>query len=342
MNGLLGKVREFLDAQAIRETGLVVAVSGGPDSVALLRALAMLRDEFALRPLVVAHLNHRLRGAESDADEAFVQDLTTPLAAGGRSDILWRGTARGLPDAARRGEGLESAARALRYQWLAEIAQECRAAWVATGHTADDQAETVLHRILRGTGVRGLAGIPPRRHLSAEVQVIRPLLKVHRREVAEFLAELHQPCRQDRSNADLRFTRNRIRRELLPLLEHDFNPAIVDSLCRLALQARALQSHVESRAARLLRRAELPRAGRLLILDSAAVIGVARHRLREMFRLLWRREGWPEQRMGFREWERLACMARDEAAAVDLPGRIRARRHGKVIQLGPLAAFAQD
>ncbi len=135
-------VREFLTAHRVEGAG-VVAVSGGPDSVALLRALA----EVGAGPLTVAHVNHQLRGAESDADEAFVQELAVGLG------LPFVSTRIAIPAE----ENLEGAARRLRYDWLNEIA--AGANWIATGHTADDQAETVLHRLIRGTGLQGLRGI---------------------------------------------------------------------------------------------------------------------------------------------------------------------------------------
>src|SRR5207253_9701726 len=115
-------------------------------------------------------------------------------------------------------DNLEATARRVRYDWLSGVARVTGCSWVATGHTADDQAETVLHRLLRGTGLQGLRGIASRRPLAEGVEVVRPLLDVTRTEVLTFLQAEHQPARQERSNADLRFTRNRIRHGLLPHL----------------------------------------------------------------------------------------------------------------------------
>src|SRR5207249_9959188 len=109
------------------------------------------------------------------------------------------------------GDNLESAARRLRYEWFARLARETGAAWVATGHTADDQAETVLHRLLRGTGLRGLAGIPRRRELAPGIVLVRPLLSVRRVELLGYLAQLVQTYCEDRSNRERRYTRNRRR-----------------------------------------------------------------------------------------------------------------------------------
>src|SRR5207237_1638397 len=121
----------------------------------------------------------------------------------------------------------------LRYRWLAETAREVGARWVATGHTADDQAETVLHRLLRGTGLQGLRGIAARRDLEPGVGVVRPLLQTTRGEVIAYLDGLGHPYRVDATNSDLSYTRNRIRAELLPLLAARYNPAVVRVLARL-------------------------------------------------------------------------------------------------------------
>jgi tRNA(Ile)-lysidine synthase len=312
----------------------VVAVSGGPDSVGLLRALVAVRAEGALGQLVVAHLNHSLRGTESDADESFVRALHGRLAADDAEGLLWRCARIDVAEQSRReGDSLETAARKARYNWLAEVAAETGAAWVATGHTADDQAETVLHRLLRGTGLRGLAGIPARRPLRPGVEVVRPLLRVRRGQVLAFLQALGQDWRLDRSNADLTHTRNRLRHELLPHLVQ-YNPAVVSVLGRLAEQADDARHCAEEQAAALLTEVELPRAGGLLVFDGRRLELAPVHLVRETFRLVWRREGWPKGEMGFHEWDRVAAVARGELPAVDLPGKVRARRRGDVLQVG--------
>src|SRR5262249_2241634 len=126
---------------------------------------------------------------------------------------------------------LEAVARRTRYQWLTKVAREAGARWIATGHTANDQAETVLHRLLRGTGLQGLGGSAPRRTLAPGLEVIRPMLGVTRAEVVVFLQKEQQAYRLDSTNADLRFTRNRIRHQLLPHLARRYNPEITNVLC---------------------------------------------------------------------------------------------------------------
>jgi tRNA(Ile)-lysidine synthase len=331
------KVERFLKRLGLGDARMVAAVSGGPDSVALLHALLRLRSA-ACPPLVIAHLNHQLRGADSDADEVFVRELHTSLSARHAGLILCCERIDVGAAARDAKANLEETARRLRYGWLERVAREHGLRLVATGHTADDQAETVLHRLLRGTGLRGLRGIARRRPLAAGVEVIRPLLDVTRAEVLAFLEELGQQARQDRSNAELRFTRNRIRLELLPHLE-SYNPAIREVLARLARQAEEAHEEEQASAAALLAEAELPRAGALLIFDHGRLAAASRHRVRLLFRRVWEREGWPTGAMSFAHWRRLEALVFDGAAALDLPGGVRARRHGQVVQVGPRDAL---
>jgi len=338
-DALLGTVGQQTAALGMIGKPGVVAVSGGPDSVALLRALVLLRAAATTEPLVVAHLNHQLRGEESNGDERFVHDLYARLAVGDPG-LQCRCQAMDVSGLARRqGIGVESAARRARYDWLGDIAHETGAAWVATGHTADDQAETVLHRLLRGAGLRGLVGIPARRRLRPGIDVLRPLLHVRRSQVLVFLEALGQPWREDWSNLDRQYTRNRIRHELLPLLTAGYNPALVDVLGGLAAQADQVRRLVEKLAARLLTRVELPRAGGLVVLDARRLERVPVPLLRELFRLVWRRECWPLREMGFRRWQRVAAVARGELSAADLPGRLHVRRRDRVVLVGLLSTF---
>jgi tRNA(Ile)-lysidine synthase len=331
------EVRRFLVRVAVSGPG-VVAVSGGADSVALLRALVAV----GAGPLTVAHFNHRLRGADSDADATFVAELAASLGLPfrlGSADVA----------AVAAGDNLEATARRLRYGWLAEVAASVGAAWIATGHTADDQAETVLHRLIRGTGLQGLRGIAVDqdfraggvsplsatglRGLTPPARLIRPLLTVTRAGVLTYLGELNQPFREDASNADPRFTRNRIRAELLPLLR-TFNPDVVSALARLADQAAEAHAVIAEQAGSLVQRAELPRAGETVILDAAALTAAPRLVVRSALRLVWEREGWPTGDMGFDAWERAVEVATGTAGGCDFPGGIAARHRGRVVQIG--------
>jgi tRNA(Ile)-lysidine synthase len=202
-------------------------VSGGADSVALLLLLLELQKELGIA-LSVVHFNHKLRGRAADADEKFVAKLA-------EKHGLTLYVARG--DVARRAQrqkrNLEDAARRSRYEFFAELMNAGKLDKIAVAHTADDQAETVLAHILRGTGLAGLAGIYP----TADF-VVRPLLGTRRAELRAYLRSRKQVWREDATNLDLTKTRARIRKKLLPLLEKQFQPAVVDHLCTLAALAR--------------------------------------------------------------------------------------------------------
>jgi tRNA(Ile)-lysidine synthase len=241
-----------------------VAVSGGIDSVALLRLLIELRQELGIVPSVV-HFNHKLRAAESDADQQFVAALARAhgLEFHGESGDVAR-------LAAEQHSGVEAAARELRYAFFRRLlesgddasdepskAEESRSSpasaltRIATAHTLDDQAETVLMRVIRGTGLRGLGGIYPRIVIEREDdeghgEIVRPLIGIRRQELERYLVDLNQTWREDSTNSDSKFTRNRVRSLVLPLLEREFNPAVVESLAELAEIARDEEDYWEN------------------------------------------------------------------------------------------------
>lgn len=332
---VLYNVAEALSRWSIAGQGMVVAVSGGADSVALLRALAMCEDSVRPRPLIVAHLNHQLRGDESDGDEAFVHDLVAQLQAS-HGDLVEFCVERvdvGRLAAAEQ-INLENMARLVRYEWLVRVAREHNLHWVATGHTADDQAETVLHRLLRGSGIKGLRGIACRRELASGITLLRPLLAVSRDQVRSFLLSANQAFREDSSNRDPAFTRNRIRQQLLPQLAR-YNPRVHEVFAHLAEQADELFGLIETMARELLARAELPRAGGDIILDRHALSAAQPYVVSELLRLIWEREGWPQDRVGFGDWKRLTSLAKGAVAAIDFPGGLRAQLRERVVQIGP-------
>ena len=234
---------------------VAVAVSGGADSVALLRLLLELRAELGI-VLSALHFNHKIRGAEADADEAFVKVLA---AAHG---LELRAACEDVPAYAQAQRmSLEEAAREKRYQFFNSYIVDGMLDCVATAHTLDDQAETVLMRLMRGAGTRGLAGIFPEIKVeeedrkwigSASGRIMRPLLWVRRREIEEYLRAIGQQWREDSSNRDVRHTRNRVRHELLPLLE-TFNPEIARLLAETAEIARGEEDFWNSRMAYLLK-----------------------------------------------------------------------------------------
>jgi tRNA(Ile)-lysidine synthase len=206
---------------------VVVAVSGGADSTALLDALARLRErEGQPGTIIVAHLNHQLRGEESDEDEGFVRSLAGQL----KLPVYVERIA--VADHARsEKKNLEATARRLRYDFLRRVAEERDANFVFTAHTLDDQAETILMRLARGSGAEGLRGIHRTVVWSEKLKLARPMLDVTRAEVIEHCERYRLAFRRDSSNLSTDFTRNRIRHELLPLLE-TFNPRVRESLAR--------------------------------------------------------------------------------------------------------------
>ncbi|MGO9519098.1 MAG: tRNA lysidine(34) synthetase TilS [Candidatus Korobacteraceae bacterium] len=235
------KVLHYIRDRGLMRAGnrICVAVSGGADSVALLRALLELRAELGI-VLAVAHFNHQLRGDGSQADEAFVVDLARQHGlefSAGRADVR--------EHARQSKQSIEAAGRELRYQWLTQLAEEQRVDCIATAHTLDDQAETVLLKFLRGAGTRGLAGIYPELFTDPQnkTRIVRPMLCVTRDEVEAYLSALGQSWREDESNLDHRFARNRVRHELLPLLERNFNPNIRQVLSDTADLSRAEEEY---------------------------------------------------------------------------------------------------
>jgi len=259
-----------------------VAVSGGIDSVALLRLLLGLREELGI-VLSVVHFNHRLRGAESDADQEFVAKLAREY------DLEFFVDSDDVAEqAAEEHLSVEAAARELRYGFfrhllgedgedypqglkpdseelplrgpkgpLSHSAGSCALSKqnkIVTGHTLDDQAETVLMRMIRGAGLRGLGGIYPRITVEDDNgelcgSIVRPLLSIRRRELEQYLSDIGQAWREDSTNSDATFTRNRLRKLVLPLLEKEFNPAVAESLAELAEIARGEEDYWENEVA---------------------------------------------------------------------------------------------
>lgn len=231
-----------------------VAVSGGADSVALLRLMLELRSELGV-VLSVVHLNHKLRGADSDGDEQFVREL----AAAHELEVVCE--SRDVKaHAAQRKLSLEAAARELRYEFFKSFLCHGTLNKIATAHTADDQAETVFLKLARGAGTRGLAGIYPRVAIShqpsairkmypgdrtafGDKAIVRPLLETRRSDLRSYLGEIQQTWREDATNQDLRYTRNRVRQEILPRLEKDVNPSVCHALAETAEIARAEEEY---------------------------------------------------------------------------------------------------
>ncbi len=302
---------------------VLLAVSGGVDSVALLRATVAVKQlAGGSGQLFVAHLNHGIRHMEAKADENWLVELCNRLAV-----PLEIGHSNVPALAAKMGAGLEAAARSARYQFLCSTAEKLGARFVALAHTADDQVETVIHRIIRGTGVAGLAGMRRARPLSPTIVLTRPFLALRRRDALEYLQSIGQDYRIDATNTDLRFTRNRIRNQLLPLLRSQFNEQVDDAILRLAWQADELQQMVTASAEELVQRS-MKISPLVISIQCRELVGQAPLSIREACKIAWGSAGWPLQNMGFKEWQQIADLI---ASDVDndrfsLPGGIYGER----------------
>jgi len=319
--------REFLHSERLArwsDTGILLAVSGGADSTAMLRCfVASLQTRKATGKIHIAHVNHAMRKRESDGDALFVRKLA------GHFHLPYHET-RLTPEmlAADDSGSVEAAARTLRYDFLQQTAEQNSLRYVAVAHNADDQAETILHRIIRGTGVAGLAGIPSVRRLGDAVTLIRPMLPFSRRQILAYLDAIQQPFRTDSSNAESQYTRNKIRNDLLPLLASEYNPTIVDALIRLGTQAAEWADHIKSQTDALYNRAVTCHAGHVSV-QLEPLADVPPLLVRELFVMIWSRQHWHQRDMTFAHWERLAEMTLPQIASSHkqvFPGFIIAER----------------
>lgn len=305
-----------------RDLHVTVALSGGSDSVALLHAVLEIKRQVSGAGSVTAlHVNHQLREAESDADEAWCkqlcQTLDVPLTVL-KGDVARR--------AATDGDGIEAAARAERYELLTHAAEQLGARYLVIAHTSGDQAETVLLRLLRGAGLRGLSGIPRTRALTPSLTLVRPLLECSPEMLTAYLAELGQSYRTDSTNLSTEYARNRVRNELLPLLREQYNTEVDDALRRLAAQAEDAQRLVEALAGDLLAKCELSSSDSQLSLLVSPLYGEPPITVCEALRIAWRNANLPEQAMTYQWWRRLARLADStaEEEILNLPAGVRA------------------
>jgi tRNA(Ile)-lysidine synthase len=319
---VLQKLLSFIREHRMLRAGdrLGIAVSGGADSVALLRAMLVLRGELGL-VLSAVHVHHGIRGSEADSDAAFVEALARE-----HSLDLHHSRVDAPAVAREKRLSLEAAGRHVRYEYFNELIDSGVLDKIATAHTFDDQAETVLLRILRGAGLTGIAGIYPTldgsdKRDDRKVRIIRPLLGTRRPELLAYLASLNQSWREDATNADVSFSRNRVRHELLPLLERDYNPAVRDVLNNLAEIARADSDFVSDRA----------RTAALDIVDLksrqlrvAPLLQLPVALQRQV--LIFAASSITDTRLTFEEVEDLRRLAGGEISGRDLPGGVQVGR----------------
>lgn len=308
-------------AERWRDLGIVIGCSGGADSVALLRAICEIRGHRESDPprgfVVVAHFNHGIRRAESDHDERFVQELAAEL---GVKIAIGR---------AREQVSDESSLREARREFFRSTGEQTGARYVAVAHSADDNAETVLHHLMRGTGPAGLAGIRSPRPLGEDLVLVRPLLAVRREPIRGALRAIDQSWREDSSNRNTDYRRNWIRHELIPLIQSQY-PQATEAICRASeaqngwcewmerLANDWLQTHcLQQDPVRLRRDADT---------DEAVIIAGCQR--------LWSQLEWPRGAMSRPHWLRITTTIRDRSeAAYSLPGQVFVEPQGAVIQL---------
>jgi len=311
----------------------LLAVSGGADSTALLYAVSALKTANVLNAdIMCAHINHQLRGADADLDEDFVvgrsRDLNIPITTK-RLDV------RGF---ARKNElSIETAARQLRIETLLDIAKANKCKYIATAHHKNDNAETILQRLVRGTGFRGLAGIWPVRIFTDDIRFVRPLLCLSRDEIIEYLRKRNLKWRRDHTNADCTYRRNFIRHRLLPALQQDCSGSVVQELARLADSARKFYSLVCNCADKAWTElADLSRNKVMLHLDmfltqpNAVKVELIRRSLTAV--------GSGERNLTQRHYERILQLARRQVSnkKIELPhGFVVRREYGNLIFARP-------
>jgi len=310
------------------ETGetVVLAVSGGVDSMVLLNILVRLNQSKKLGlQLHVAHLNHRLRRQDSDADAEFVQAQARALKVACTID-----SADVPAESRRRGLSIELAARQCRYEFFERLCLRLGAHVVLLAHHADDNVETVLHRIIRGTGIRGLGGIRPIRPIreGSDIVLVRPLLGVRRAALEAYAAAMQIPFRVDASNASTAYARNRVRHDLLPLLRERFNPQVDEAVGRLCEQARAIEAYLRETCTRMLESLIVEHNNRQLVLHGPSLARRPRVIQTQLVREAILRLGVGEGEITFSHLNAVADLLASEEGTkeVHLPGGLRVAR----------------
>lgn len=311
---------------------VLVAVSGGPDSVALLHFLAHEREQTGQpASIAVGHVNHGLRGRESDEDAGFVTRLCESWGVPHFETRLPEGALPHRPD----GIAPEAEARRLRYEALHDLAARAGASAVAVAHTADDQAETVLFRIARGAGLRGLGGIRSRAKVHG-MKLIRPLLDVTREQVLDYLARHGIPYREDASNASLHATRNYLRHEVIPRLQGRVNPAVREALLRQSALFRDADEYLEAEARRVLPLVLMSVRSGEIVLDARQLAAYPKLLRSYIFRSVLHDLDGVRRELSARHVDVLHSLATQSRGRVaELPMGIHARREqGRIVVTG--------
>jgi len=329
---LVAAVRGAIDARSLIAPGqgVVVAVSGGADSVAQLAALRTLAADPARRyRLTVAHLNHALRpDAPADADWVahLAREWSLPFVTRRLDVARW---------ARRRGQGVEEAGRHARYAFFKAQAARANASCVAVGHHADDNVETVLYRIVRGTHMRGLAGMAPSRPLTDEVTLVRPMLDCTRADIEAFCARAGLTWRTDASNAETTYKRNFIRHDLLPMLRENLNPQADAAVLRLAAAAREAAELIDHQASEAFEASLRQCEGGALALDAAALSAFPPVVRAAAIRAALERLGTGLRHLGADRMADILAVLTGASPAANLSGGFEARARGGLLILRP-------
>lgn len=348
-NQILNQIEECWPTPRWRDVGVVVGCSGGADSVTLVRALSQLRrsDPPPRGFLVVAHFNHRLRGEESDGDAAFAENLAAELnltfelqEAGNRSEETRHlqpkedQDAKAPKNSAAPEDDLDSdeaSLRSERMKFLIRIAKQYGARYITLAHSADDNVETMLHHLLRGTGPAGLAGIGHPLAIDQDLVLTRPLIHSQRDVIRESLKEQGHPWREDQSNQDCRYRRNWIRNELIPMMESEF-PNARPAMQRAIELQRSWRNQIDSEASAWLAENLADDAMIQVRKDASAPTPI----LIAAMQQLWANNHWPRQAMNQGHWRRLAEMIQGKLEKpCTLPAGILAAVNGEHIQIQP-------
>lgn len=286
---------------------VVVGFSGGPDSVAVAHLLWRARQQTATvvpQPLILAHFNHGLRGADSEADEQFARQwaiqFQCPLRVGSASSRALASN-ESMPS----GGSSEDALRSVRYDFMQQVAREFGARYLTTGHHQDDQTETILFRLFRGTSLTGLAGIPAQRRLEPELTLIRPLLNCSRQEILSYLSSQELPFRIDHSNEQTHYARNWLRQVLLPMLEQQWGNDVRLRVVNLSQQAAEHSELLDQLTDALLAKAVRDSSSDIQI-DLAQLSQQPLPLVRHLLTRIWHMNQWPIGAMTFAHWNDLA------------------------------------
>jgi tRNA(Ile)-lysidine synthase len=303
------------------EVTTLVGLSGGADSVALLRALCRIQGGMSGQ-IVAAHFNHHWRGEESDGDAQFCRELAVNLGL-----EIFVGDASTSP---KKSATSEEGARSERYAFFRQAAERVAARYLVLAHHRDDQVETVLQRIIRGTSLRGLSGMRRLRPLSEMTTIVRPLLCCPRIAIEKYLAALKQPYRTDSTNANPAWLRNRIRAELIPLLESKYAHQASRSIARLAAESAETTAYLDGLA-----QAALDEAAKLNPSTGSATLNnvddLSPFLLRQVLVQVWQCMNWPVDAMTRKHWRKMAedLQSKKNGSLGQYPGAIHVSREGE-------------